>query len=108
MPQRRWSALVAVSAALVVASSVHAAPHNYVPPEGFVPDAQTAMRIAEAVWLPIYGAENIERQRPLTAMLKGGVWTVVGSLPKGVSRGGVALAEIAKSDARILRVSHGK
>jgi hypothetical protein len=27
--------------------------HNYRPEAGYVPDAETAMRIAEAVWLPI-------------------------------------------------------
>src|ERR1043166_8217020 len=32
-----------------------AAPHSYVPPHGFVPDSATAVRIAVAVWIPIYG-----------------------------------------------------
>lgn len=56
--------------------------------------------------MPIYGAENIERQKPLTATLENGVWTVTGSMPKPVP-GGVALAEISKRDGRILRIRHG-
>ena len=39
------------------------APHSYVPPKGFVPDSATAVRIAEAVWIPIYGAEQIIKKR---------------------------------------------
>ncbi len=81
--------------------------HSYVPPKGFVPDEQTAMRIAEAIWSPIYGEEKIQREKPFVATLRDGVWTVEGSLPKGWA-GGVALAEISKKDGRILRVSHGK
>ena len=95
--------LVAIS---VIVASVSQR-HSYVPPKGFVPDEQTAMRIAEAVWSPIYGEENIKSEKPFVASLKNDVWTVHGSLPKGWV-GGVAEAEISKSDGRILRVSHGK
>jgi hypothetical protein len=31
------------------------------PKDGLVPDAETAMRIAEAVWIPIFGHEEVER-----------------------------------------------
>jgi hypothetical protein len=83
--------------------------HSYVPPDGFVPDAATAIRIAEAVWIPVYGADMIGKERPFNATLAGEVWTVTGSLPNGPGQiGGVALAEISKQDARIIRVSHGK
>ena len=86
-------------------------PHSYVPDSGFVPNAATAMRIAEAVWIPIYGETQVENERPFTASLKNGVWTVIGSLhaPSGLTAvGGVALAEISRRDGRVLRVSHGK
>jgi hypothetical protein len=82
-------------------------PHSVSPKDGFVPTAEVAIRIAVAVWEPIYGAANIERQKPYRATLANGVWTVEGSLPPQ-SVGGVALAEISQSDARILRVSHGQ
>jgi hypothetical protein len=35
-----------------------------------------------------------------------GVWTVMGAPPQEL--GGVAIAEIRKTDGRILRVNHGK
>ncbi len=81
-------------------------PHSYVPPNGFVPDAQTAIEIAKAVWRPIYGTRHLD-QEPFKAELKNDVWHVEGSLPEGYL-GGVAEAEIAKSTGCILRVSHGQ
>jgi hypothetical protein len=81
---------------------------SYVPPNGFVPDAVTAARIAEAVWIPIYGAEQIAKEKPFKVTLKGEVWTVTGrDLPPGTA-GGVAEAEVSKRDGRILRVIHGQ
>ena len=80
---------------------------NFAPPVGYVPNADVAIKIAVAVWEPIYGAEHIANEKPFQAVLKDGVWTVQGSLPKGM-KGGVALAEISKADGRIIRVIHGK
>lgn len=99
-----------VVACAALAGSAHAqagAKHSYVPPHGFVPDSSTAVRIAEAVWIPIYGEQTVSRERPFTARLRNGVWTVVGSLPRG-QPGGVAVAEISKRTGGIIRVSHGK
>jgi len=80
--------------------------HSCKPETGYVPDEATAIKIAEAVWYPIYGKE-INNEKPFKAMLKDGTWIVTGSLPEG-RLGGVAIAEISKNDGRILRVSHGK
>jgi len=101
---------LAVAILLAAASPMFSAEqsdHNVRPSAGYVPDAETAIRIALAVWEPIYGREQIERQKPYRATLQNGVWVVAGSLPPGW-RGGVAVAEIAKRDGKILRVSHGK
>lgn len=54
---------------------------GYVPPRGFVPDSATAVRIAVAVWTPIYGEQHIMSEQPFVATLSKGVWTVQGSLP---------------------------
>jgi hypothetical protein len=82
--------------------------HNAMPKfAGVVPDDTTAIKIAVAVWEPIYGADKIAAEKPFRATLAKGVWTVQGSLPKGWV-GGVALAEILRADGRIIRVSHGK
>jgi hypothetical protein len=74
-------------------------------PNVYVPDEQTAIAIAVAVWIPIYGREKIESEKPYKATLKNGIWTVTGTLLEGYD-GGTAVAEIAQNDARILRVVH--
>lgn len=77
------------------------------PASGFVPDEKTAIRIALAVWEPIYGGERIGEKAPFHARLVDGVWRVEGTLPPE-HLGGVPTADIAKEDGRILRVSHGQ
>ncbi len=84
------------------------APHHYKPPEGYVPDASTAIQIAIAVWEPIYGKKQIESEKPYVATLNGDVWTVLGSMHCKPCVGGVALAEISKRDGTVMRVSHGQ
>jgi hypothetical protein len=106
----RLPRLIAASllSASLVASAQPSTPHNVLPAQGYVPDAETAIRIAVAVWTPIYGAAKIETEKPYRATLHEGVWLVEGTLPSEHHRGGVAVAEISKKDGRILRVSHGK
>jgi len=81
---------------------------DYRPPNGYVPDEKTAIAIAVAAWIPIYGKENIEKEKPYKAVLKDGVWTVTGSLPKPFTLGGVAEAQISQETGRILKIIHGK
>jgi hypothetical protein len=99
------SALGALLAALSILSA--SAQPGFVPKSGFVPDSATALEIAEAVLVPIYGRDAIEREKPLKAELRGDVWTVTGTLPRG-HVGGVATVRIAKADGRILFVLHGQ
>jgi hypothetical protein len=85
---------------------------QYVPPRGFVPDAQTAISVARAVLIPIYGAVWIKNQEPLVAEERTDRWIVRGTLcpnqPANSCQRGVAEIEIAKSDGRILRVIHSQ
>ncbi len=82
-----------------------ASKHSVAPVLGLVPDKQTAIKIALAVWENVYGKDAISRQAPFKATLSEGVWFVTGSLPEHTV-GGVAIAQISKQDARILRISH--
>lgn len=73
----------------------------------FVPDEKTAIKVAEAIWLPIYG-DDIYTQRPFKAKLvNSNVWVVEGTMEKNMA-GGVAYIEIRKKDCKVLKVSHGK
>ena len=76
--------------------------------EGFVPDEKTAITIAEAVLLPIYG-DSINRKKPFVAKFneEEGYWEVRGTLPDNML-GGVPEIRINKSDGRVLYVNHGK
>ena len=74
---------------------------------GMVPDKETAIKIAESVWYPIYGSQ-IYTEQPFIAELEGDtVWIVRGSLPKG-RVGGCAEIRLRKSDAAVLYVDHEK
>lgn len=85
--------------------SVHALAMSR-PKDGYVPNAETAIKIAEAIWVPIFG-DRVLSKRPFKAVLKNDIWIVEGSLPAG-SIGGVPHAEISKMSGEILRISHGQ
>lgn len=79
-------------------------------PSDLVPNKETAIKIAEAVWLPIYG-KKIYNEKPFTAELTSvGIWIVKGTLQNANlgAKGGVAYIEIQKSDCKILKIYHGK
>ena len=108
MTKLRPLVLCGVAIAIGASAARSQSHQTYIPPNGFVPDALTAGRIAEAVWIPIYGEARIAAEKPFAVVLKGEVWTVTGkALPPGTV-GGVAEADISKRDGRILRVIHGQ
>jgi len=79
--------------------------------DGYVPDAATAVKIAEAVLIPVYGEKTVVAERPFKAQLNDGVWTVSGTLPCPNGKrcfGGAAEVKLAKDDARILSMIHYK
>ena len=80
---------------------------NFAVKKGRVDDQDAAIAIAVQAWVPVYGEEQIERERPYTAVLKKGVWTVEGSLPYQTP-GGVAIALINQKDGHIIKLMHGK
>jgi hypothetical protein len=79
------------------------APLSLVLKTGWVPDDITAMRIAEAVWLPVYGHETVDAQKPFSAILENDVWTVKGSPPANDAAGALT-ALISKIDGRIIEL----
>jgi len=89
---------------------------SYKPKDGYVPDSTTAVRVAEAVLIPVYGKEKIESERPFKATLENGVWTVTGTLHCSDGKGGVttdcdggtAEVKLSKADGRVLRMIHYK
>src|SRR5215831_12325379 len=81
-----------------------------------VPDAATAVRIAEPALIKVYGKHQIDYEKPLTAKLENGVWNVYGTLccpdrngrrtcEIGKCVGGVAALKLRQSDGKILSIS---
>jgi hypothetical protein len=96
-------AVASVMFALVANATEPPFEASHRPEAGMVPDAATAIRIAEAVWLPVFGAAD--KNRPSMAELKDGIWYVRGTLPKG-ARGGVPYARIDKKTGAVLGIAH--
>jgi len=83
--------------------------NNYQERSDYVPNEETAIKIAEAIWYPIYG-NGIENSKPFKARLieNNTIWVVTGTLKKGKTVGGTPYIQINKKDCRILEVTHGK
>ena len=75
------------------------------PDKGAVVRAETAIRIAEAVWLEAYG-KGIYRTRPFRAELKGNEWRVSGTAADEDGAGGIPCARIDARDGRVLGMIH--
>jgi hypothetical protein len=83
-----------------------------VPKKGYVPDSATALKVAEAVLIPVYGQQKVDSQRPFSAKLEDDVWTVDGTLYCSDRQLGSQLivkhcsglleVRISKSDAHVL------
>ena len=112
--------ILALFCVLVLLSSVvgqgRRSAEGYIPGRGYVPKKVVAVKIAEAVLIPVYGEEQIASERPFHATLKDDVWTVGGTLTcsdgKGglttACKGGTATVKLSKVDARVLFMMHYK
>lgn len=73
----------------------------------YVPNQETAIKIAEAIWLPLYG-ESIYEKKPYKAtLIDNNIWRVEGTLDSE-KIGGVPIIEIQKKDCKVLKVTHTK
>jgi hypothetical protein len=111
MFKRSGKAICALLAAIVLSLPV-SAQENFVPRNGYVPDETTAIAIARAVLIPIYGAKTIEDEEPLVAARDGTAWLVNGTVPcehkSGRCFGNAVLVKLSASDGQIMFVTHGE
>ena len=70
-----------------------------------VPDATTAVRIAEAVSEARFGAALVARFRPYRAKLEGDEWSITGTPQDGSSKGAACLKLASRIDGRVSRLS---
>jgi hypothetical protein len=74
--------------------------------DGYVPDKETAIKVAESLWLPVFG-DKIYLSKPFKAELKDEkTWIVQGTLKS--QKGGVPYIEIQKADCKVLTMYHTK
>ena len=77
------------------------------PPNGVIPDEDTAVKVAHIMFLPIFGTENVDKFLPYHAQCKHGIWTVYGTLKPG-SQGGTPMVRIRKKDGKVLEIWHSQ
>lgn len=75
-----------------------------------VPDERTALKIAKAVWLPIYGGKNLLGYSYKIELIEGKFWIIIGV--KKINRyfgsqGGGPYIHIERETGTILQVGHG-
>jgi hypothetical protein len=111
----RWYSIAAL---ILLTARSSAAEVGYNPNKVAVPDANTAIAIAHAVLVPIYGRQQVASEEPLVAIRRGDVWTISGTLhckgswisellqKKPACVGGSAEVQLLAKDGRILHVTH--
>ena len=95
-----------VVAALCLRGAAQNVPALFDRPGGLVPDEQTALKIAEAVLVPIYG-KKIMDDKPYIIKNADGRWTIDGTIPKDFVGGSFHIV-IQQRDAKILEIGCGE
>lgn len=96
-------------AAIVILISVAAATAENIIrefPNGLVSDQKTAIAIAEAVLLHMYGEKAIREQRPYVVKHVRDKWIINGAPPTRGFAGGSFHVVISQRDGRVLEITH--
>ena len=81
---------------------------GYIPPNGFVPDSKTALKVADAILTAVYGEQEIAKEQPLkVALVDKELWMVWGTLDKRYL-GGTAVVKVSKKTGTVVFLSHGQ
>src|ERR1022692_1530924 len=76
---------------------------------GYVSDENIAIKVVEAICLPIYGKEILHEKPFHVALKHDSIWVVEGVLDNGqYEAGGGVYVEIQKKDCKILTLTHYK
>ena len=70
----------------------------------YVPNETTAVKIAEAIWVGVWGEEKVNKSKPIKATLTDGIWHVVGTMPPTATKGGTMHMTLQASDCKIIDV----
>ena len=75
--------------------------------ENMLPDAKTAVSVAEIYMFNVYGREQIKNERPYDVRKYKNYWLVSGSLPEG-AKGGVFYILLDQRDGQVISFHHEK
>jgi len=99
---RNWKLICVSILFLAVASPVFSKEKK----PDIIQSAEDAVIVATVVVRNIYGDDALKSQLPLVANLKNRSWVVTGTLH--ADKGGVVEVWISKSDARVVKYTHGE
>lgn len=80
---------------------------NEFSPTEVIPNSTTAVEISESILFPIYGKENIIRQRPYNVNFIDGYFVINGTLPKS-EIGGSFIIIMNSKDGKVIKLTHGE
>ena len=79
---------------------------SYRPTNGYLPDEKTAIQVAKAILISVYGEVTVKNEEPFTASLEGNIWTVKGAVRPYPS--GNAEVKLSKTDGAVLFLTHSQ
>ena len=90
---------------IALAGNTH---HNVINQDSIIiKDKETAIHVVEPILFFIYSKENIIKQRPYETWLIDKYWVISGTLAEGYL-GGTFLIIMDATNAKIIRLTHGK
>jgi len=70
--------------------------------KGYVPNKETAIRVAKTICIPIIGENSCSKKEYQAMLIDGKIWKVTGD--SRTEKGGIIIVEIQKSDCKIVNV----
>ncbi len=94
---------VILSTAAALSGKTASPAQNFVPPDGFVPDRQTALMVAQAMLGPILRQPGRVPLEDLTCSAKANAdtWHITCSPENPLTKGGGVYLDISKNDGRV-------
>lgn len=68
----------------------------------YVPNEATAIKVAETIWVGMWGIDVVNQSRPFHAELKDNIWHVKGTVPPKAEKGGNIHILLQASDCKVI------
>jgi|ERR1700720_2443000 hypothetical protein len=81
---------------------------SYRPKVGVVQNKKTAVSIAEAILIPIYGDKQVQSQKAFRVTLRDNIWLIEGALPDPPEPRGNFVLRLSKINGKVLFITHSQ